>query len=218
MKVLIACEESQRVCSAFRIRGHEAYSCDLLAPSGGHAEWHIQRNVLEILNPNINTNKIEFVTMDGTNHIVEGAWDMIIAFPPCTHLCNTGQRWFIENKKPMKLQREAIAFFYQFVMADCKKIVIENPMGIMSTCYRSPDQIINPYNFGEPYSKKTCLWLKGVKPLQIKYSEKPKDCYSYAWNTKDDNGKYLSWSSDEIKIQRSKTFVSIANAMAENWG
>ena len=213
MKVLVACEESQAVCKAFRAKGHEAYSCDIIDCSGGHPEWHIKQDVLPLLNGNC-----EFKTIDEQTHIIKGKWDLILAFPPCTHLCNTGQRWFVENKKPMKLQREAIAFFYKFVMADCEKIVIENPMGIMSTCYRAADQIINPFNFGEPYAKKTCLWLKGVNPLKVKYTEKPKDCISYAWNTTDDNGKYLGWNTAEIKKQRSKTFPSIAEAMAEQWG
>lgn len=213
MKVLIACEESQAVCKAFRKRGHEAYSCDIIECSGGHPEWHIMQDVLPLLNGNC-----EFETTDGTQHRVDGKWDMILAFPPCTHLCNTGQRWFVERKKPMKLQREAISFFYKFVMADCDKIVIENPMGIMQTCYRPADQIVNPYNFGEPYAKKTCLWLKGLQPLKLKYKEKPENIKSYAWNTTNDSGKMLGWSTPEIKKQRSKTFPGIAKAMAEQWG
>ena len=213
MKILVACEESQAVCNAFRDKGHEAYSCDIIECSGGHPEWHIMQDVLPLLNGNC-----EFITTDGTAHRVDGKWDLILAFPPCTHLCNTGQRWFVEGKKPMKLQREAISFFYKFVMADCDKIAIENPMGIMQTCYRSADQIVNPYNFGEPYAKKTCLWLKGLPLLQIKYKEKPENCKSYAWNTTDDSGKMLGWSTPEIKKQRSKTFPGIAKAMAEQWG
>ena len=226
MKVLVACEESQAVCKAFRARGHEAYSCDIIECSGGHPEWHIQGDVLKILNPikhpviddRTTIKGIEFKTCDGKNHFVYDRWDMILAFPPCTHLCNAGQRWFVEGKKPMKLQREAISFFYKFVMADCEKIVIENPMGIMQTCYRSADQIINPYNFGEPYAKKTCLGLKGVSPLKVEFTEKPENCKSYAWNTTDDSGRYLGWSTPEIKKQRSKTFPGIARAMAEQWG
>lgn len=123
MKILVACEESQAVTIELRKLGHEAYSCDIINESGGHPEWHIKENVLPLLNGNCS-----FKTCDGTQHINKERWDMIIAFPPCTHLCNSGQRWFTEGKKDMKLQREAVAFFYKFVMADCDKIAIENPV------------------------------------------------------------------------------------------
>ena len=213
MNILVACEESQAVCKAFREKGHNAFSCDIIDCSGGHPEWHIKQDVLPLLNGNC-----EFVSVDGQAHSIKGKWDMIIAFPPCTHLCNTGQRWFVEGKKPMKLQREAISFFYKFVLADCEKIIIENPVGIMNTCYRTADQVINPYNFGEPYAKKTCLWLKGVNPLKVQFTKKPEICKSYAWNTTDEKGKVLGWNTPEIKKQRSKTFPGIAKAMAEQWG
>ncbi len=116
MHILVACEESQRVCEAFRKRGHTAFSCDTIEPSGGHPEWHIQADVIPLLNGNC-----AFTTLDGVEHYQDGKWDMIVAFPPCTHLCNSGQRWFTEGRKPLSLQRQAIRFFYKFVMADCKK-------------------------------------------------------------------------------------------------
>lgn len=147
MKVLIACEESQRVCKAFREKGHEAYSCDIQPCSGGHPEWHIQGDALPLLNGNC-----DFKTVDGIEHKIEGKWDLIIAHPPCTRLCNSGQRWlywgteeYMENKR--KEQEKAIEFFMYFVNADCDKIAIENPSGIMSTHYRKPDCTYNPYDF-----------------------------------------------------------------------
>lgn len=149
LKVLVACEESQRVCIEFRKLGHEAYSCDIEPCSGGHEEWHIQNDVLPLLN-----GKCEFQTVDGALHRINGKWDMIIAFPPCTHLCVSGARWFKEGIKPIELQYQARDFFMKFVNADCEKIAIENPVGKMSTYYRKPNQIINPFEFGHPEQKK----------------------------------------------------------------
>ena len=172
MRVLVACEESQRVCTAFRNKGHEAYSCDLLECSGGHPEWHIQGDVLKVLNPWFSESDssfgIHFTTMDGKPHFVSGKWDLIIAHPPCTRLCNSGQRWLYFGDKDyithkLSDQRKAIVFFMHFVYADCDKIAIENPRGIMSSCFRSPDCVYNPYDFeGETECKVTCLWLKGL--------------------------------------------------------
>lgn len=147
MQVLVACEESQAVCCAFRKKGHEAYSCDIQSCSGNHPEWHIQADVLPLLNGNCC-----FITMDGKNHGVAGKWDLIIAHPPCTRLCNSGQRWLYwgteeYRAKKRKEQEEAIEFFMKFANADCEKIVIENPLGIMSTHYRKPDCTYNPYDF-----------------------------------------------------------------------
>lgn len=139
MKILIACEESQTVCKAFRLKGHEAYSCDILPCSGGRPEWHIQGDIV-----------IE----------LKKKWDMIIAFPPCTHLAVSGAAWFAEKRKDGR-QQQGIDFFMLFTNAACDKVVIENPVGIMSSIYRKPDQIIQPYQFGEPFSKKTCLWIRG---------------------------------------------------------
>lgn len=212
MNILIACEESQRVCTAFRAKGHNAYSCDIIECSGGHPEWHIKQNVISLLD-----GKCEFTTCDGIAHKIDDKWDMIIAFPPCTHLCNSGQRWFTEGKKPMKLQRNAIAFFYKFVMANCEKIVIENPVGIMSSCYRKPNQIINPYEFGETECKKTCLWLKGVNCLTPTEIIPKKQRTNNLWKAVF-NGKQYSWNDKETARLRSQTFPGIAKAMAEQWG
>lgn len=140
MRVLIACEESQVVCIEFRKLGHEAYSCDILDCSGGHPEWHIKGDVLNYLT----------------------GWDMIIAFPPCTHLAVSGSRHFAKKIADGR-QQEGITFFMQIAKAPCEIIAIENPIGIMSTLFRKPDQIIHPYQFGDPEKKSTCLWLKGYQ-------------------------------------------------------
>ena len=167
MKVLIACEESQRVCSAFRSKGHDAFSCDIQECSGGHPEWHIKGDCLPLLNGNC-----KFETQNGERHSLEGKWDLIIAHPPCTYLTVTANRWFDTGKygesawERMTERNKAIAFFYRFVMADCEKIAIENPMGVISTAYRKADQIIQPYMFGDPFEKRTCLWLKGLPKLE----------------------------------------------------
>lgn len=221
MKILVACEESQRVCTAFREKGHEAYSCDILECSGGHPEWHIQADVLPLLN-----GRCKFNTCDGTEHVVDVKWDMIIAFPPCTYLTVTGNRWFnIERYGEKAVQRhrqrqEAIQFFMAFALADCDKIAIENPVGVMSTEWKKPDQIIQPFMFGSPCEKKTCLWLKGLSILQatdivVPPPRKQFDSgrtmplwYADAWNmSKEERAKF-----------RSKTFPGIAKAMADQWG
>lgn len=211
MNVLIACEESQRVCTAFREKGHNAFSCDILDESGGHPEWHIKGDVLPLIN-----GRCSFTTQAGGQYHIDDKWDLLIAHPPCTHLCSSGQRWFTEGRKPMKLQREAISFFYKFVLADCEKIAIENPVGIMSTAYRKPNQIINPYEFGETECKKTCLWLQGLpnlKPTKIIPKEKRTQ---NLWRGIFE-GKQYSWNDKEVARLRSKTFQGIAKAMAEQW-
>ena len=157
MKILVACEESQTVCRAFREKGHEAYSCDIIDCSGGHPEWHIKQDVLPLLNGNC-----EFKTVDGQSHTIKGKWDLIIAFPPCTYLTVTGNRWFnVERYGEKALKRieereEAAAFFMQIANADCKKIAIENPIGYISTYYRKPNQIIHPYYFAESQDDVNC--------------------------------------------------------------
>ena len=212
MNILVACEESQRVCTEFRKRGHRAFSCDIIEPSGGHPEWHIQADVLPLLNGDC-----KFTTLDGREHKQDGKWDMLIAFPPCTHLSNSGQRWFTEGKKPFSLQRKAICFFYKFVLADCDKKVIENPIGVMSTAYRKPDQIINPFEFGETECKNTCLWLKGLPHLQpteiIPKQQRTRNLYQGFYN-----GKFNAWKDKETAKIRSKTFPGVAKAMAKQWG
>ena len=221
MKVLVACEESQRVCIAFREKKHEAYSCDIQECSGRHPEWHILGDVLPILNGNT-----KFITQDGTLHEISGKWDMIIAHPPCTYLTVTGNRWFnIEKygKKAIKRyeqRKEAIQFFFRIVNANCDKIAIENPIGIMSTVWGKPTQIIQPFMFGEPFEKKTCLWLKNlpklnstklvIPPERIKFKSGKTMPEWYA--------KLWALPKEEREKERSKTFIGIARAMAEQWG
>ena len=204
MRILVACEESQKVCIAFRKKGHEAYSCDIEECSGGHPEWHIRDDVLNHLN----------------------GWDMILAFPPCTYLTNTGNRWFNEkmygDKARQRKERrsEAISFFLKIAAAECDRIAIENPIGIMSSVYRKPDQIIHPYMFGEPERKATCLWLKGLPPLKATNMVKPNIIYY-----KNGKGTDSPWHMKTMKLppkerarERSKTFQGVADAMAEQWG
>ena len=221
--VLIACEESQRVCMAFRKMGHDAFSCDIIDPSGGHPEWHIKGDALKIINGGV------FYTMTGDVYDVR-RWDMIIAHPPCTYLTNTGNRWFNivrygdKARQRYKDREDAVKFFMAFVNADCDRIAIENPIGYMSTVYRKADQIIQPYEYGYPARKATCLWLKGLpklKPTEIvEYKLKTRnysDGLAAAWAT-DENGKILRWNDPETAKQRSKTVPGIAKAMAEQWG
>lgn len=221
MNVLVACEESQRVTIEFRKLGHNAYSCDLLDCSGNHPEWHIKKDVTLLLNGNC-----IFYTVDGTEHEISGKWDMIIAFPPCTYLTVTGNRWYNYEKYGDKaIQRmldrnDAIKFFMTIANADCDKIAIENPIGIMSTQWRKPDQIIQPYQYGDAYEKRTCLWLKGLpRLLPTKIVEIP-DRIQFK------SGKTMAkWyveagnlSKEQRSLVRSKTFPGIAKAMATQWG
>lgn len=208
MNVLVACEESQRVCTAFREKGHNAFSCDILPCSGGHPEWHIQGDVLKILNPYelpFGGEVIEFRTMDGTNYVIE-KWDLIVAFPPCTHLAVSGARYFEQKRKDGR-QQQGIDFFMEFTKADCEKIAIENPIGIMSTHYRKPDQIIQPWMFGHGETKATCLWLKNLPKLE------PTNIV--------DGREQRIWRmppGPERAKERSKTYEGIAKAMANAWG
>lgn len=218
MNVLVACEESQRVCIAFRERGHRAFSCDILECSGGHPEWHIQGDVLPLLNGNCT-----FQTADTHTHTQRGRWDLIIAFPPCTHLAVSGARWFPEKQKDFR-QQKAVAFFMHFVLANCDRIAVENPIGIMSNIYRKPDQIIQPYEFGHPIRKATCLWLKNLprlKPTQTVETKLDEHGFSIGGALRyatDENGKIISWNDPRTAKERSKTFPGIAAAMAEQWG
>lgn len=185
MPVLVACEESQAVTIELRAIGIEAYSCDTLPCSGDHPEWHLQCDVLEALH-------------DG--------WDMVIAFPPCTHLATIGRAWFAQKIADGR-QRQGIDFFMKFTDLDCPLVAIENPISIMSTVYRKPHQIIHPWQFGHGDEKPTCLWLKGLPLLQ------PTDIVSGRFNFVNS----LWPSPDRAKI-RSKTYPGIAQAMAEQWG
>jgi hypothetical protein len=197
-RVLIACEESQAVTVAMRNIGIEAYSCDVEPCSGSHPEWHLQQDVIPLLNQK---------------------WAMIIAFPPCTHLAVSGARYF-EQKRIDGRQQQGIDFFMQFVNCKCDRVAIENPVGIMSTLYRKPDQIIQPCWFGNPEYKTTCLWLKGLPKLI------PTDIVDPEFTVYKNSGKRVSKhhydtfylpKKERSKI-RSKTFEGIATAMAQQWG
>lgn len=187
MKVLIACEESQTVCKAFRDKGHLAYSCDILDCSGGHPEWHIKWDITEVLEEK-----------------AEG-WGLVIAFPPCTDLASSGARWFKEKQADGR-QQKSIDFFMQFTKLECP-FAIENPVGIMSTKYRKPDQIIQPWQFGHGETKATCLWLNKLPKLRPTCIVEGRE--QRIWK--------MPPSKDRAKL-RSKTYQGIAEAMAEQWG
>ena len=226
LNILIACEESQIVCCEFRKLGHNAFSCDIEPCSGGHPEWHIQGDVLQLLNGNC-----DFKTMNENLHHLQSKWDIIVAFPPCTYLTNAGVRHFSPKcntpekiNERLKFRKDAAEFFM--------KIAIENPVGYMNTIFRNPDQIIHPYYFAanesdfENYQmKRTCLWLKGLPTLKkVSNLHKPQPLY---FNI-DKNGKKKNryWCESlsvkggqkERAKARSKTFPGVAKAMAEQWG
>lgn len=204
MKILVACEESQAVTIELRKLGHDAYSNDIIECSGGHPEWHIQKSTLDVMN-------------DG--------WDMIIAFPPCTYLTVTGNRWFnIEKYGEKAIQRHkdrewAVDFFKAIYNCDCEKVAIENPVGVMSTLFRKPNQIVNPFQFGDPFEKKTCFWLKGLNKLEYTNVVEPPERTEFA------SGKSMpTWYADAWRLPkeeraklRSKTFPGIAKAIASQW-
>ena len=228
MIVLIACEESQAVCIEFRKLGHEAYSCDVQECSGNHPEWHIMADVLTVLNGGW------FTTQIGARVYIE-KWDMLIAFPPCTHLCVSGARHFEQKRKDGR-QQQGIDFFMAIANAPIEKIAIENPVGIMSTIWRKPNQIIHPYYFGDEAQKTTCLWLINLKPLMHSKEDdlffnkthtgkgrfyiSPKGVKMPSWCSDPcgADGKKIAYNTEEIKKMRSKTFPGIAKAMAEQWG
>ena len=212
LRVLVACEESQTVTKEFRKLGHEAFSCDIQECSGGHPEWHIQDDVTEIL-------KLK--------------WDIIIAHPPCTHLAVSGSRHFIKKREDGR-QREGIELFMKFLDVDCELVAVENPIGIISGNYikeHFPDlaekynlpvkhsQIIQPYEYGDPFEKRTCLWLKGLPKLEATNIVEPPKRTEFA------SGKSMAtWFADAWKLPkderaklRSKTFQGIAEAMASQW-
>lgn len=219
MKVLVACEESQTVCKAFQAKGHQAYSCDIQEPSGGHPEWHICGDVLPLLNGNY-----DFYTMDGVMHRIDGKWDLIIAHPPCTYLTLAGNKWFkpeFADRFPdrQKQRKEAVVFFMAIANAYCDKIAIENPVGVMSSQWRKPDQYIEPYMFGDPEKKKTGLWLKGLPLLKPTNIVEPViiHCKSGA-NEPRWHMETMHLPKAERSRARSRTFIGIAEAMAEQWG
>lgn len=194
------------------------------AVGGGHPEWHILGDALDAVKGGTVT------TMDGQAHEV-GKWDLLIAHPPCTYLTVSGNRWFnIEKYGDKAVQRirdreNAIAFFMAFINADCERIAVENPVGVMSRRYRKPNQIIQPYQFGERARKKTCLWLKGIPNLQSTKVVDPGDILPGGFSVGaaanwavDENGKILPWNDPRTAKARSKIFPGIAKAMAEQWG
>jgi len=225
MNVLAACEESQAVTIELRKLGHKAYSCDVEQCSGGHPEWHIQQDVIPLLNGDCS-----FKTMDGAEHYIDGRWDMIIAFPPCTYLTNVATRhhsiaFTSLEKINLRTQKriDGMRFFMAFANADCEHIAIENPVGVMNTAYRKPSQIVSPYMFAESINdeenyvtKATCLWLKGLKPLETNDLPKPNNAELWGISPK---GKAYTWEDTFSKNPgiRSKTFLGIARAMAEQW-
>ena len=218
MKVLVACEESQAVCKAFRERGHEAYSCDIQECSGGHPEWHIQEDVLPLLG-----GEREFMTVDGKPHAIDGKWDMIIAFPPCTYLSNAGACRLYPQKGHIDMDRfhkglEAKEFFIKFLNADCPRIAVENPVSSKVFDMPKHSQEIQPWMFGHPYTKKTRLWLRGLPNLYATDIVAPIGPYCPAGTGRKDRSKYGAAKRGEDARNRAKTFPGVAKAMAEQWG
>ena len=221
MNVLVACEESQRVCIAFREKGHNAFSCDIMECSGGHPEWHIQGDALPLLNGNC-----RFDTMDGKEHWIECKWDLIIAHPPCTYLtAASAVRLFNKDhtiKDPERFQKgiRAAAFFEKLLNADCDQIAIENPVPMK--CFSLPhySQIIEPFMFGDPWRKRTCLWLKNLPELIPTNTVEPQGLWVGSTCANRDPNIYTKYklASNRDSRTRAKTFPGIAKAMAEQWG
>lgn len=219
MKVLVACEESQRVCNAFRKLGHEAYSCDIIECSGGHPEWHILGDALKVINGNC-----DFITQDGEKHTIIGKWDLLIAHPPCTYLTNASAvRMRVKGEiVPERYAKamEAKEFFMRFINADCDRICVENPVPLKIVNLPPYTQIIQPWQFGHPYSKRTCLWLKGLPKLEptniITEGVQP----YVNGGCKDAHGNYRRFQGRKERDPkiRSKTFEGIAEAFANQWG
>lgn len=203
MKILIACEESQAVTKELRDLGHEAFSCDLLPCSGGHPEWHLQQDVFEVINK---------------------GWDMMIAFPPCTDLAVSGARHF-ERKRADGSQQKSIKFFMDLANAPIEKIALENPIGIMSSEWRKPDQIIQPWQFGDKAQKSTCLWLKNLPKLEHTNIVEKGEFFEFT-SKKGEKKRMPMWyykalqdakTPAQRRTLRSKTFKGIAEAMANQW-
>ncbi len=222
MKILVACEESQAVCKAFREKGHEAYSCDIIDCSGGRPEWHIKQDVLSLLN-----GFCGFETTDNTKHYINKKWDMIIAFPPCTFMSKAGARWMYQggklNEDRYKKAMAAKEFFMAIHNADCEKIVIENPTPLKIVDLPAPSQIIQPYKFDpkgkHPYSKRTCLWQKGVTPLkETSPNATPVTTYMPSNTGGFSRGQGGGRGIAHDPKTASKTFEGVAKAMAEQWG
>lgn len=224
MRVLVACEESQAVVTQFRSRGHEAYSCDLCRPSGGHPEWHIIGDAQRLVNGNC-----DFYTMDGEHHSLRGGvrWDLLIAFPPCTYLTNAGaNRLFRDehdgefqmvNVERLKKGIKARDFFLSMLGADCKHIAVENPVPSTIFCMPEATQTIQPFQFGHPYTKRTCLWLKNLPLLRPTEQVEPKCGWVNGGNRRADGSLRVKQGENRNATVRSKTFDGVAMAMAEQW-
>ena len=204
MRILVACEESQAVTKELRKLGYEAYSCDLLPCSGGHPEWHIKG--------------------DAVKEAYSGKYDMMIAFPPCTHLAVSGARHFAQKIKDGR-QQQGVDLFMSFINAPVNKIAVENPIGIMSTKYRKPNQIIQPWQHGEKAQKSTCLWLKNLPNLKPTNIVEKGEFFEFT-SKKGIKKKMPMWyyqalqkakTPAERSTLRSKTFPGIAKAMADQW-
>lgn len=212
MNVLLACEESQEVCKAFRAKGHNAFSCDIQECSGGHPEWHIQADCIPLLNGNC-----EFTTMDGAKHRIAKPWDMIIAHPPCTYISNAGARHLYKggegklNEDRLKRGIAATHLFLRIYWANCQKICVENPVPSTVFCLPKYSQIVQPWMFKHPYQKKTCLWLKNLPLLQATGIVENRQSTRVA-------GNWFNASGKERQKNRAKTFRGIAQAMADQWG
>lgn len=228
MKVLVACEESQRVCIAFRNRGHEAYSCDIAPCSGGFPEWHIKGDVIPLLN-----GRCRFRTQDETIHDISGRWDLIIAHPPCTYLTNGGAVRMFRNEvkefppygtfqminvERLKKGIQARDFFMKCLEADCEKVAVENPVPMSIYMLPKASQQIQPCDFGDPYTKKTYLWTRGLPPLMPTDVLANKQPYINGGGGRMERPNYKGKEFASGSKQRSKTFNGIAEAMAEQWG
>lgn len=232
LNIIVACEESQAVCKAFRELGQIAYSCDILPCSGGHPEWHFSHDIATVLN------KSDLTLQNGDVAQIDGEWDIMIAHPPCTYLAVSGAKWYyhpedkelpIEERRPhpsfpnrAKDREDGVKFFMSLANASVKRIAVENPVGIMSSRWKKPDQKIQPYMFGDPFSKGTCLWLKNLNKLHP--SKETDD--TGEWIVFESGKKQPKWYSDaltksksteERRTMRSKTFPGIARAIAEQW-
>lgn len=220
MKILVACEESQVVTIALRALGHDAFSCDVISCSGNHPEWHIKQDVTRVLSPG--DHGFNFMTMDGMYHTLAKRWDMIIAFPPCTYLSNAGARhlWknHVLNQERYENGIKARAFFMQFYNADCDRIAIENPTPSKIFELPKKTQVVQPYMFGHPYTKRTQLWLKGLPLLEATNLVLPERSWCPSGSYSGNHGeKHRGMFTSDRAKNRSKTFQGIADAMAEQW-
>ena len=198
MRVVVLCERSQVVTKAFRARGFEAYSCDILGEYGGRPEWHIKGDARDVMN-------------DG--------WGLIIAHPECTYLCSSGMHWTTRGFRDPQLTEDALQFVRDIMAADCPHIAIENPIGRISTRIRKPDQIVQPYEYGDDASKATCLWLKNLPLLVGTLEVKPRIVNGKKrWGNQTPGGHNKLGPSADRHTLRSQTYQGIAGAMAEQWG